>query len=249
MRIVAAGLLFVGAVVALCVWLWPDAVEKSASAAERVSKPNPQQAESGENQLSPARQAFEESIAVAPTDSLDQETILRDALAEWAVYEPLAAKKWLEDHATADDAIDSKRQGALVISWAETDPAAAAAYIIGFMAPGVDRNIALVSVIQRWAQQDPAIAGKFVFGMEDAAVQLNAAVELVAIWADKDTAPPAEWIQSLPASPLRDACTDRLAREIAAEAPDAARAWAGEIQDTSLREKCLAAIADLHLEE
>ena len=246
MRIVAAGLLFVGAVVGLVVWLWPEAAREKHA---QVSNPVPQEFGSAENQVSPARQAFEESIAVPPTDLLDPETMLRDALAEWAVYEPLPAKKWLEEHATADDAVNSKRQGALAISWAESDAAAAAAYVTEFMAPGVDRNVALVSVIQRWAQQDPAIAGKFVFGLKDATLQQNAAVELVAIWADKDTAPPAQWIQSLPVSPLRDVCSDRLAREIAAEAPEAARAWAGEIRDTSLREKCLAAIADLHLPE
>lgn len=246
MRIVAAGLLFVWAVVALIVWLWPEAGREKHA---QVSKPVPQEFGSAENQVSPARQAFEESIAVPPADSLDQETILRDALAEWAVYEPLPAKKWLEEHATADDAVNSKRQGAMAISWAESDPAAAAAFVTEFMASGGDRNIALVSIVQRWAQQDPAVAGKFVFRLEDATVQQNAAVELVAIWADKDTAPPAEWIQSLPASPLRDVCSDRLAREIAAEAPEAARAWAGEIRDTSLREKCLAAIAELHLPE
>jgi hypothetical protein len=206
----------------------------------------PQAASAPVNEVSPARQAFEETIAALPADASDQETILREALAEWAVYEPLAAKAWMESRVISDAELNSKRQAALAISWAETDPAAAGAFVAEAMAPGVNRNIALVSVTQRWAQQDPASAGKFVLGLADVELQKNAAVELVAIWADRDTQPPAEWIQSLPFSPLRDACTDRLAREISAEAPDAAKAWAGQIQDAGLREKCLTAISALH---
>ena len=211
--IVTAGLLIGGIAIAFLIWRSGSSHSvKTTGDSPGISKA----VSAATNIVSPARQAFDESITALPTDSSDLETNLREALAEWAVYEPLAAKVWMETHVISDAELNSKRQAALAISWAETDPAAAGAFASESMAPGVNRNIALVSVIQRWAQQQPESAGKFVLGLAEVDVQKNAAAELVAIWADRDTQPPAEWIQALPFSPLRDACTDRLAREIAA---------------------------------
>jgi hypothetical protein len=190
---------------------------------------------------------FDLALAQLPSDPAEAEPGLREALGEWAISDPIAARNWLTDHGHPDSETQAARQAAVAISWAEQDPAAAANYVQQNIPASLPQNHAFVAVVQRWAQQDGPAAAKFIFQIPDGPVRLNAAAELIAVWADQDTLPPAQWIELLPVSPLRDACTDRLARELATEAPEAAQAWAERIGNAELRAKCLAALAELAL--
>ena len=196
-----------------------------------------------------ASEAFASTISQLPADPEEADIALREALGEWAMTQPEQARDWLEAHAEADSERQAMRQAAVVISWAEGNSPAAAAYALEKIPDSLPRNHALVAVVQRWAQQDGTAAAAFVMKLPSSPVQVNAATELVAVWAEADTQPPAQWIERLPASPLKDACIDRLARELAAEAPEAARAWAKRVQDPTRRAQCLQSIDDLQPEQ
>lgn len=85
---------------------------------------------------------------------------IEHAVANWALQNPQAALVRIKD--LSDAALREPALASLATSWAESDPGAAASWVVESMEPGPAQDRAVASIIQRWAQQDPASVGAWV---------------------------------------------------------------------------------------
>lgn len=92
------------------------------------------------------------AVALADGFHLDEAGVLENLTLQWALVDLPAARTWID----ARPANDSKSRLVARIGflWAQTDPRAAANYILDQTRPGEIQAEAAISVLHQWAQQD-----------------------------------------------------------------------------------------------
>ena len=82
--------------------------------------------------------------------------VIGNLAQQWATVDMPAALAWVREQAPGEVRDDlTARIGYL---WAESDPAAAAGFVIASTTPGPAQEEAAISVLHRWSRRDPAAA-------------------------------------------------------------------------------------------
>lgn len=182
----------------------------------------------------------------------------------WAIQDPEGARKFLEtapegkgltDLAAATAFQISTKEGhesafawaqtlpgeagknalrCTVISWAGSDPAAAAKKLEG-IAPEQRAPLA-TALAENWAQHDPATAAAWV-ATYDGAEQKLLVREVLQRWTDSQPRQAYAWLGTLPMGPSRDEGINYLLRIEARTDPNSVLPWIDLISEPQLREK------------
>lgn len=93
-----------------------------------------------------------------------------------------------------------------------------------------------------WSEKDPAAAATWL-AEQEAPERFRLATEAIfSSWVKADPLKASEYLQAMPASPLRDRAVFVFATYLAIEDADSARTWGASIQSPEIKEECLAAI-------
>jgi hypothetical protein len=82
--------------------------------------------------------------------------ILENLAQQWAAVDLQAVRTWIDAQTPGD--LRSRIVARIGFLWAQSDPAAAAAYIVEKIPPGSEQTEAAISVIYQWTRQDPEAA-------------------------------------------------------------------------------------------
>jgi hypothetical protein len=93
-------------------------------------------------------------------------------VANWALSEPQAALT--EVKTLSDDGLRHATISSLAVSWAETNPQAAATLAIETLPSGAQQARAIAAIVQRWTQQDPDGVQQWVDHFPDGPIKQNA---------------------------------------------------------------------------
>ena len=182
----------------------------------------------------------------------------------WAIQDPEGARKFVETAPEGKDLTDlaaatayqiSTKEGnesafawaqtlpgeagksalrCTVISWAGSDPAAAAKKLEA-IAPEQRAPLA-TTLAENWAQHDPAAAATWV-ATYDGAEQKLLVREVLQRWTDSQPREAYAWLGTLPMGPSRDEGIDYLLRIEARTDPKSVLPWIDLISEPKLREK------------
>lgn len=87
---------------------------------------------------------------------LEAAGVLENLALQWAAADLSAARTWIDARPAGET--KARLVARIGFLWAQTDPRAAANYILDQMSPGDIQAEAAISVLHQWAQQDPAAA-------------------------------------------------------------------------------------------
>lgn len=195
-----------------------------------------------------------------PEGSLPLLSSVKDAAAQTQITSAVAACRAsmlpTEGVAFADSLQGNARTLALrsaVSTWAEFDPAGAAAFIVtrpddfGFVGTRTDQlRDQLDDVVRKWAKHEPQGAASFALAQKEAGVAAGVADQMnyglrsaMSAWVDQDAYAASAWVMNMPQGRTRDIATDALAGAAMSVEPEGALGWAMSIGDAELRAQCI----------
>ena len=138
----------------------------------------------------------------------------------------------------------------MISTWAESDPAAAAAFIVtrpqdfgfdgtqtGELRDQMDR------VVNKWAKNDPLTAASFALAQKEAGVTAGVAQNYnyglrsaMSTWVNQDAYAASAWVTNMPPGRSRDIAADALAGAAMFVDPTVGLGWAMSIGDAKMRE-------------
>jgi hypothetical protein len=162
---------------------------------------------------------------------------LTDLTVGWTRRNPTEAATWLAASGLTSQPLFTALPG----TWAESDPAAAAAWVKG-LSPGKTRDTAEVAVAGVIAHEDPAKAAEEF--KEPIAEGKNPAVAftIANIWATTDPTAAAEWVATLPEGPSKQEAAATLATVWASSDIQGAVGWTNQIQDPLVKKQVVSNI-------
>lgn len=158
--------------------------------------------------------------------SVAKTELIRRAAAEWAISDCESALEWAKQ--IEDEDLRQQVTGQMVAAFANQDPVNAAKTALLEMAPGVEQDRAVVSIIQHWVQSDPEGASAWVSQFPDGPLGKDAMENLVNLWSSQDLVASGNWLLSLPPSELQASGVLAYSRVLKRTNPELARSWAGE---------------------
>ncbi len=165
-----------------------------------------------------------ENALKALRDTAGREGMFSSAatLAGWASADPEAAKKWLTENGSAENAGFLNR--ALVTGLARNDLEAATQYVMGLKE---DERAQYVDVLleQKMKGGMPG-AADWAKGLSDPKMQAQAMERVAAEYARQDVTTAAEWVKQFAGEPYAKDTVGSVAREFAGKDPTSALAWA-----------------------
>lgn len=99
------------------------------------------------------------AVTLAERFHLNRDAVLTNITQQWATKDLTAAYHWVADQPDGDSR-DAMTKGVALI-WSQTDPAAAAQFVVEQMSPGSAQDAALMMVIHQWAATDLVGAGRW----------------------------------------------------------------------------------------
>lgn len=149
----------------------------------------------------------------------------------WARSAPAAALTWAAGLSTED------RYAALPVAltvYADTDPAAAAAWVQ--QQAGTDHLPQdAAAVVGAWSRRDPAAAARWVAALPAGPLQSQAMSHLVYDWTAREPERASAWLREQPPGAARDEAIAMLSLQTTATDPEAAALWAADISDPARR--------------
>jgi len=115
---------------------------------------------------------------LAPTAGRD-EAVSR-AAGGWASLARMEATAWAEN--LPEGELRDRVSASVAISWADSNPSAAARWAIEKITPGSLRDHTLLAILQRWAMQEPEAAANWAALFPQGALHNSAANTLVSAW-------------------------------------------------------------------
>lgn len=92
------------------------------------------------------------AVTLANSFHLNEAGVLENLTLQWALVDLSAARTWIDARPANDSR--SRLVARIGFLWAQTDPRAAANYILDQTLPGEIQAEAAISVLHQWAQQD-----------------------------------------------------------------------------------------------
>lgn len=163
---------------------------------------------------------------------------LADLVAEWACLDTASCIAWIESlpQGEARPAALGTIVRAAALVLAEHSAREATALVSSQLdRSDPQRDPAIVGIVQRLAQRRPAEAADWVGSFPPSRLQIEAAREVAAQWAETDAPSAARWINTLPPGPMRDEAASALCRHLIPLDPAAAELWMASIGDTARR--------------
>lgn len=163
---------------------------------------------------------------------------LADLVAEWACLDTASCIAWIESlpQGEARPAALGTIVRAAALVLAEHSAREATALVSSQLDKSdPQRDPAIVGIVQRLAQRRPAEAAGWVGSFPPSRLQIEAAREVAAQWAETDAPSAARWINTLPPGPMRDEAASALCRHLVPLDPGAAELWMASIGDTARR--------------
>ena len=191
----------------------------------------------------------EDALALLPSvEDANARTKITSATAAWRAMNSPA-----DGVAFADSLEGNARALALrsvVSTWAESDPAGAAAFIVtrphdigfdgtqtGELRDQMDR------VVRKWAEHDPLAAASFALAQKEAGVAAYVSQDFnyglrsaMSEWVGQDAYAASAWVINMPPGRTRDIAADALAGAAMNLEPISALGWAMSISDPDMRE-------------
>lgn len=185
-----------------------------------------------------------------PEDSLPLLASLKDVNAQTQITSAVAAYRTtsspVDGVAFADSLQGQARSLALrsvVSTWAEFDPAGAAAFIAS--RPN-EVSGEMDGVMRQWSKHEPQAAASFALAQKEAGVAAGVANQVnyglrtaMSTWVNKDAYAASAWVTNMPPGRTRDIATDALAGAAMSVEPEGALGWAMSIGDSELRAHCI----------
>ena len=180
------------------------------------------------------RSRIEARMAAQEPDS----EALGDLVAEWARLDTASCIEWIESlpQGEARPAALGTIVRAAALVLAEHSAREATALVSRQLDKSdPQRDPAIVGIVQRLAQRRPSEASAWVGSFPSSRLQIEAARELAAQWAETDAPSAARWINTLPPGPMRDEAASALCRHLIPLDPEAAKLWMSSIGDSARR--------------
>jgi hypothetical protein len=182
------------------------------------------------------------NLACELAPGVARDDLVLHSASQWAVDRPQEAIEWARG--IDDPQLRQRVLSAAAISWAETDPEAAAKFAIQSIPASKPQEDAIVGIIQRWTQTQPEAVAAWVTEFPEGALKETAFEEMVKLWTDKTPDAAGDWLSSLSPGTFRDAGIAAYATKIAPESPEIAAQWARTITNVTRRDQELAAIQE-----
>jgi hypothetical protein len=126
-----------------------------------------------------------------------------------------------------EDELRVQTRRAVVESWAQQEPAGAAAWI-----DKVERSRLMDSLGLVWLARAPEAAAAWWLAREPGPDTL---VKIVNVWAQKDPGAAGQWLDEQPPGPQSDTARMTYARQVAEQKPETALQWAATVTDETMR--------------
>lgn len=192
-----------------------------------------------------------------PEDALPLLSAVTDANTRTQITSAAAAWRTLNSPAEGvafADSLEGNARGlalrSVISTWAESDPAAAAAFIVtrpqdfgfdgtqtGELRDQMDR------VVSKWAKHDPLAAASFALAQKEAGVTAGIAQNnnyglrsAMSTWVNQDAYAASAWVTNMEPGRARDIAADALAGAAMNLEPASALGWAMSIGDAEMRE-------------
>lgn len=123
---------------------------------------------------------------------------------------------------------------------ANMDGAEAARFVAERIPPGPAQRGAVMGAVVAWARQDPASAKNWIETFTSTELRTEASQVLISYWLERDSSAAQAYAQSLPAGPVGDRASERVAQFLVDKNADVAVSWAERIIDPGLRSQTLA---------
>lgn len=163
-----------------------------------------------------------------------KERALTDLMMGWTRRNPQEAADWLASTGLTSQPFFNALPG----TWAESDPAAALAWVDG-LPEGRARATAEVAVASTVAANDPAKAAAMFASRIEAGDNAAVTISIADVWATTDPASTAAWIEGMAEGPGKTEAAATLATVWAASDIQAAVEWSGKVGDASMREQVI----------
>lgn len=124
-----------------------------------------------------------------------RDELMRHALAAWAAAKPLAAAAWVRELPAGDER--DRLIAESIPALAEKNAAVAAQLALDCLPPGIQRDDAIVSVVQAWARKAPKTAAAWVEQFPAGPLQSAAITQLVGEWKANNATQCAMWLAQL----------------------------------------------------
>lgn len=185
------------------------------------------------------------ALAVDLPPGLARDEFLLHAAGEWAGHDSKSAIEWGQQ--IQNEELRAQILAAIATSFAEKDPAAAAALAATSLPAGHAQDDAVVSIVQRWVQQAPEQAAAWVAAFPEGRLRDTALEAVVTLWADQDITEAGVWVNSLSERAGSDVAIAAYVEKMAVQFPEMAVEWAQEIRNPALRNERLIDLAELWL--
>ncbi len=157
-------------------------------------------------------------------DLVDRGAYLKGVIGAWAGENPRATVAYL---GTLNLSSRASLVPHAVSIWADQDPAAAEAWVIG-LANGEVKDQAVESLYRSWAVRDPGTAAAKSLALADESSRFRALAAVVTEWSANDLAAVGRWASELKDPNLKDFATMAVADEMSLRAPKEAMRWASD---------------------
>lgn len=189
--------------------------------------------------------AVDPAAAAAHAETLGETAyasdFLRSVARQWAAYDPEAAAEWsrsLKQEEAAEAALVEIGQ-----AWAALHPEAAARWAASETDAGRVRW-AQEGIARGWSEHDPTGALEWLLGSPGGGdLREDLVEEVVESWSEIDPSQLANWLDGRPPGAATDLVLHRYSEAILPASPEAALAWANEINDPDSRREQLHRLA------
>jgi len=143
----------------------------------------------------------------------ERDDLLVHAVSQWPGTDSAAAAAWAMK--VLDPALRERLVGAVAVTVARQDGAAAATLAASALGAGAEQDRTVVSIVQRWAENSPQAAAAWVSQFPDIPSRGAAVENLVAVWTAQDAEAAGNWLHGLAAGPLLDVAITAYAQALA----------------------------------
>lgn len=154
---------------------------------------------------------------------------LQSVASQWGGADPFAAADW--GVTLPDERLRSVILEEVTDVWSRTDPRAAATWVETVADPG-SRRFAEAGLAAGWGEHDPGAAVDWALEKGTGGAEVG---PIVSDWVEIDPRGATRWIEEKPPGPGRDAALEAFTGAIIADEPQAAVAWAKQIDDPARR--------------
>jgi hypothetical protein len=165
-----------------------------------------------------------------PSDT--RNALMINVAGDWAAVDASNAVKWAETLPVADKEL---ALATIAESWADVNPLAAAEFALKLAPPELSDR-AVLAALERWATQNPQSALSWLAKAPEP-LQVGGVARILNVFAPVSPEAAANWIEQLPAGPLREGAIGNYVEAVCQYDPGAGARLALKMADATERER------------